>query len=72
MDRAVPTNEILQKRIIQTNKKIHAQAKKAVSKQIDNAQPISLNYPIIKKKKEKLVEGKLALFNCVIMFRTVY
>ena len=52
MDRAVPTNEILHKRIVQYNKKIHAQAKKAVSKTIDNSQPSSRAYPIIKAKKE--------------------
>ena len=52
MDRAIPANEILQKRIIQTNKKIHALAKKAVRKTIDNKLPSSLDYPIIKAKKE--------------------
>jgi len=61
MDRALPeSNSILHKKWITENKKIHKRKVLTSTKLIDNELPSSLKYPLVKTKKELLIEGKLS------------
>jgi hypothetical protein len=47
------------KKNIQENKKIHRQKLRAMSKRIDNELPSACKYPLVKSKRELIIEGKL-------------
>ena len=53
MDRALPEyNRITHKKWLDYNKKIHRTRLQNTRAQVDNREPSSLNYPLIKLKKE--------------------
>ena len=59
MDRALPEyNTILHKKWIAENKRMHKKKVQTMTKQIDNNLPSAMKYPIIKSKKELIIEGK--------------
>lgn len=59
MDRALPEfNTVLHKKWNLMNKKMHKKKLGESSAAIDNHLPLALNYPIVKSKKEMLIEGK--------------
>ena len=58
MDRALPEfNRIINQKWIAHNKRIHRQNIKETRPMVDNHEPSSLRYPIIKTKKEQILEG---------------
>jgi hypothetical protein len=58
MDRAIPEfNRILNKKWQDQSKKAHRLRILETRPKVDNALPSSLMYPIIKNKKEQLLEG---------------
>jgi len=59
MDRALPENNtVLNKKWILENKRMHKRKVFGMEKRIDNALPNACKYPIIKSKKELIIEGK--------------
>ena len=59
MDRALPEfNTILHKKWNQENKRIHKDKVRNITARVDNSVPDSYKYPIVKSKKEMLIEGK--------------
>ena len=59
MDRALPEyNTILHKKWINENRRIHKRKVLGSTKLIDNELPASMKYPLVKTKKELLIEGK--------------
>ena len=59
MDRAIPEiNRVINKRQLQVAKRIHYKRINSVTRQIDNKKPSALGYPIIKLKKEQLIEER--------------
>ena len=61
MDRALPEfNKIINKKWMQQNKKLHKQKISETRPIVDNNLPTSCRYPIIKSKKEQLLEGNLS------------
>ena len=59
MDRALPEfNTILHKRWNHDNKKLHKDKIKNSTARVDNNVPDCYKYPIVKSKKEMLIEGK--------------
>lgn len=59
MDRALPEfNTILHKRWVNDVKKMHKEKLKSTTARVDNNVPDSYKYPIVKSKKEMLIEGK--------------
>jgi hypothetical protein len=59
MDRGIPEfNRLIARREYQLNKSLHRERLRATTKAIDNSVPIGYIYPINKKNKEALIEGK--------------
>jgi len=59
MDRALPEfNTILHKKWTQDKKRIHKRHLLESQPRVDNNRPSAYNYPIIKSKKEMIIEGK--------------
>ena len=59
MDRALPEfNRILNKKWQAYNKRLHKQKIHEIRPIIDNNEPSSLRYPIIKTKKEQILEDR--------------
>lgn len=53
MDRALPEfNRVLHKKWLAHNRKLHRQKLVESKPQVDNSEPSSLRYPLIKTKKE--------------------
>ena len=64
MDRALPEfNRVLNKKWNAQNRRIHKQKLNDSKSQIDNNLPSSFWYPIIKSKKEQILEGIISNFN---------
>ena len=62
MDRALPEfNRVLHKKWMAQSKRLHKQKLYESKPIIDMGEPSSLRYPIIKLKKEQLLEGKRSL-----------
>jgi len=62
MDRALPEfNRILHKKWQAHNKRMHKQKINETRPMVDNHEPSSLRYPLIKTKKEQILEGKYSL-----------
>jgi hypothetical protein len=60
MDRALPEfNTVLHKKWIQETKRLNKKKLQETSSRVDNALPNAYKYPIVKTKKEMLIEGKL-------------
>ena len=58
MDRALPEfNRIVNKKWQQRNRRLHRQKLIESKPLVDNTEPSSLRYPLIKNKKEQLLEG---------------
>ena len=58
MDRALPEfNRILHKKWMDQNKRIYKQRLNESKPLIDNNEPSAVRYPLIKLKKEQLLEG---------------
>lgn len=59
MDRAIPeVNRQIAKKELQNSKRIHKMKLQAAVPAVDNSLPSALLHPIIKAKKEQMVEGK--------------
>ena len=59
MDRAIPEfNRVVNKKWQQHQKRIHKQKIIETRPLVDNNVPSALRYPIIKTKKEQILEGK--------------
>ena len=59
MDRAIPEfNKIVARREHQMSRSLHRDRLRNISKAIDNSMPIGYVYPINKKNKEAMIEGK--------------
>lgn len=62
MDRALPEfNTVLHKKWIQETKRLNKKKLQETSSRVDNSLPNAYKYPIVKTKKEMLIEGKLQL-----------
>jgi hypothetical protein len=62
MDRALPEyNKILHKKWQTYSKRIHKQRITETRPAIDNNEPSSFKYPIIKLKKEQILEGNICI-----------
>ena len=60
MDRALPEfNTVLHKKWIQETKRLNKKKLQETSSRVDNSLPNAYKYPIVKTKKEMLIEGKL-------------
>ena len=60
MDRALPEfNRVLHKKWLASNKRMHKSKIGDSRPVVDNTMPSSFRYPLIKTKKEQLLEGKL-------------
>jgi hypothetical protein len=60
MDRALPEfNRVLHKKWLAQNKRMHRMKLGDSKPVIDNTTPNSFRYPLIKTKKEQLLEGTL-------------
>ena len=59
MDRALPEfNTILHKKWIMQTKRLNKQKLQATTARVDNGPPAAYQYPLVKTKKEMLIEGK--------------
>eukprot|EP00347_Sterkiella_histriomuscorum_P004050 403361935 len=59
MDRGIPEyNRVLNKKWLDYNKKLHKQSIYQVKPTVDNAMPDSLRYPLIKTKREMIIEER--------------
>ena len=59
MDKAIPEiNRHIMERMRQETRKKHKQNLRAVKPTVDNALPESMYHPIVKAKKEQMIEGK--------------
>ena len=59
MDRALHEfNTVLHKKWNALNKKMHKKKIQGCSATVDNSMPVAMQYPIVKVKKEMLIEGK--------------
>lgn len=59
MDRAIPEiNRHLASRIRQESKWRHKEAIRKIKPIVDNSLPESMYHPIVKHKKEQMIEGK--------------
>ena len=62
MDRALPEfNTVLHKKWNAINKKMHKKKIQGTSATVDKSMPVAMQYPIVKVKKEMLIEGKFPL-----------
>ena len=60
MDKAIPEiNRHIMARMRLENKRKHKSSLRAVKPSVDNALPDSMYHPIVKAKKEQMIEGKL-------------
>lgn len=60
MDKAIPEiNRHIVDRMRQENRSKHKAMLRAVKPTVDNALPESMYHPIVKAKKEQMIEGKL-------------
>ena len=59
MDRALPEfNTILHKKWIHENKKLHRKKIIGTSARVDNNPPKAMQYPLIRAKKEQIIEDR--------------
>ena len=59
MDRAIPEiNRHIMSRMRLENKRKHKSSLRSVKPSVDNALPDSMYHPIVKAKKEQMIEGK--------------
>jgi hypothetical protein len=59
MDRALTEyNTVLHQKWITENKKLHKKGVRDQSSRVDNKLPEACKYPIVKSKKELIIEGK--------------
>ena len=58
MDRAVEFETVLDKKRLKDNRKIHKKNLRGATAVIDNKEPQCYKYPLVKSKKEMLIEGK--------------
>lgn len=59
MDRALPEfNTILHKKWIQETKRMNKKKLESTTSRVDNGLPSAYRYPIVKTKKEMLIEGE--------------
>ena len=59
MDRAIPEiNRHVAQRMRQESRQKHKETLRAVKPSVDNALPESMFHPIVKAKKEQMIEGK--------------
>ena len=59
MDRALPEfNTVLHKKWIQDAKRMHRKKLQLTTSRVDNSLPSSYNYPIVKSKKEMIIEDR--------------
>jgi len=64
MDRALPEfNTILHKKWNLERKRQHKRGLQESRPLVDNAMPSAYNYPIVKSKKEMIIEGKIFEYN---------
>ncbi len=62
MDRAIPeVNRHIMQRMRQENRQKHKMNLRATKPTVDNALPESMYHPIVKAKKEQMIEGKSCL-----------
>jgi hypothetical protein len=62
MDRALPEfNTILHKKWNALNKKMHKKKLAATTAAVDNNMPHAMQYPLVKTKKDLIIEGKLLI-----------
>ena len=67
MDRALPEfNTVLHKKWIQETKRLNKKKLQETSSRVDNSLPNAYKYPIVKTKKEMLIEGKLFGFTILL------
>ena len=68
MDRALPEfNRVLHKKWQAQNKKLHRQKIIETRPMVDKHEPSSLRYPLIKTKKEQILEGRVKSVPLIIM-----
>jgi hypothetical protein len=61
MDRGIPEfNKVVAKREKQMARSLHRERLRGITKAIDNSKPIGYIYPINKKNKEAMIEGKIS------------
>lgn len=64
MDRALPEfNTILHKKWITQTKRLNKQKLQATTARVDNGPPVAYQYPLVKTKKEMLIEGKWDIYS---------
>lgn len=62
MDRALPEfNRVLHKKWLTQNKRLHRQKILETRPMVDNQIPESYRHPIVKSKREQLIEGTIFL-----------
>lgn len=62
MDRALPEfNTILHKKWISETKRLNKKKLQAATSRVDNSLPSAYKYPIVKTKKEMMLEGKFLI-----------
>jgi hypothetical protein len=66
MDRALPEfNTVLHKKWNLQNKRMHRRKVQESCPAVDNTLPVAYKYPIVKSKKEMIIEGKFALLKLI-------
>ena len=64
MDRAIPEiNRHIVQRIRQDSRQKHKSTLRTVKPSVDNALPESMFHPIVKAKKEQMIEGKCSILH---------